>query len=77
LFWDAVNEYASSCGGDTGVGTVGDRRMNAVVGVERAFEAMAARLLAIARAAVAVVPDERFRAELTAELDRLTTSGEG
>ena len=34
--WDAVNEYAAACGGDTGNATIGDRRMNAVVGVERA-----------------------------------------
>jgi hypothetical protein len=33
--WDAVNEYAAACGGDTGVVTV--RRMDAVARVERAI----------------------------------------
>lgn len=35
--WDAINEYAEACGGDTGSRTVGGRRMDAVVAVERAF----------------------------------------
>jgi hypothetical protein len=33
--WDAINEYAAACGGDTGVVTV--RRMDAVARVERAI----------------------------------------
>lgn len=33
--WDAINEYAESCGGDTSEATVTNRRMNAVVAVER------------------------------------------
>jgi hypothetical protein len=35
--WDAVNEYAAACGGDTGLATVGNRRMDAVARVERAI----------------------------------------
>jgi hypothetical protein len=35
--WDAINEYVAACGGDTGNATVGNRRMDAVVGVERAI----------------------------------------
>lgn len=34
--WDAVNEYAESCGGDTGPATIGGRRMKAVSEVSRA-----------------------------------------
>lgn len=37
--WERVNEYAASCGGDTGAGSVGDRRMNAVSALEREVEA--------------------------------------
>jgi hypothetical protein len=37
--WDAINAYAESCGGDTSEKTVSDRRMNAVVAVDRAIEA--------------------------------------
>lgn len=37
--WDAINEYAAACGGDTGRATIGGRRMDAVVGVERALRA--------------------------------------
>ena len=33
--WDAINEYAEACGGDTSAATVSDRRMRAVVAVER------------------------------------------
>jgi hypothetical protein len=33
--WDAINEYAAACGGDTGTVTV--RRMDAVARVERAI----------------------------------------
>ena len=36
--WDAINAYAVACGGDTGPATVGDRRMDAVVAVERVLE---------------------------------------
>lgn len=39
--WDAVNEYAESCGGDTSATTATLRRMNAVAGVERAVAAKA------------------------------------
>ncbi len=39
-FWDAVNEYAESCGGRMALGSV--RRMTAVAGVERALEAFLA-----------------------------------
>jgi hypothetical protein len=35
--WDAVNEYVAACGGDTGLATVGNRRMDAVARVERAI----------------------------------------
>jgi hypothetical protein len=35
--WDAINEYVTACGGDTGLATVGSRRMDAVVKVERAI----------------------------------------
>lgn len=38
--WDAVNEYASACGGDTGEATVSDRRMSAVVRVTSAVSAV-------------------------------------
>jgi hypothetical protein len=34
--WDAVNEYAAACGGDTSNNTISDRRMDAVVAVDRA-----------------------------------------
>ncbi len=33
-FWDLVNAYAEATGGNTGVETVGDRRMDAVAAVE-------------------------------------------
>lgn len=33
--WDAINEYARSCGGDTSKTTVSNRRMDAVAAVER------------------------------------------
>jgi hypothetical protein len=36
--WDAINEYAAACGGNTGRATIGSRRMDAVVAVERAIE---------------------------------------
>lgn len=35
--WEAINEYTAACGGDTSDATVSDRRMNAVVAVERAI----------------------------------------
>ncbi len=35
--WDAINAYAESCGGDTSDKTVCDKRMNAVVAVEKAL----------------------------------------
>ena len=38
-FWDAINEYVASCGGDTSERTVSDRRMHAVVGIEDALRA--------------------------------------
>lgn len=34
--WDAVNAYASACGGDTGDATISGSRMDAVAAVERA-----------------------------------------
>lgn len=34
--WNAVNDYAKSCGGDTGPRTISPSRMDAVVAVERA-----------------------------------------
>jgi hypothetical protein len=39
--WDAINEYAAACGGDTGNATVGNRRMDAVARVERAIAGQA------------------------------------
>ena len=36
--WDAVLRFAQSCGGDTGEGTIGELRMDAVVAVDRALE---------------------------------------
>jgi hypothetical protein len=36
--WDAINAYTESCGGDTSRKTISDRRMDAVVAVERAIE---------------------------------------
>jgi hypothetical protein len=42
--WEAVNEYASACGGDTSGKTISERRMSAVSAVERAVEAMIPKL---------------------------------
>lgn len=39
--WEAVNEYAKACGGDTSSATSGDRRMDAVANVDRAAAAVA------------------------------------
>lgn len=36
--WEAIQEYAQSCGGDTSALTVSDRRMAAVAAVERAVD---------------------------------------
>lgn len=36
--WEAINEYAQACGGDTSAKTLSDRRMDAVVVVERALK---------------------------------------
>lgn len=33
--WEAINEYAAACGGDTSAATISDRRMNAVAQVGR------------------------------------------
>lgn len=33
--WEAINEYAAACGGDTSAATISDRRMNAVAEVGR------------------------------------------
>ncbi len=38
--WDAINEYAAACGGDTSANILSDRRMEAVVLVERAVAAL-------------------------------------
>ncbi len=35
--WNAINEYAAACGGDTSDKTISDRRMDAVVAVEKAI----------------------------------------
>jgi hypothetical protein len=32
--WDAINEYAAACGGDTSDATISPHRMNAVAAVE-------------------------------------------
>ncbi len=45
--WAAINEYAEACGGDTSDATVSDRRMDAVVAVERATTAAPHRVLAL------------------------------
>lgn len=34
--WNAINDYAETCGGDTGAATISGRRMDAVVAVDRA-----------------------------------------
>jgi hypothetical protein len=34
--WEAVNKYTESCGGDTSNNSISDKRMNAVVDIERA-----------------------------------------
>lgn len=39
--WDAINEYASACGGDTTERTVSSRRMDAVARIERAVRTLA------------------------------------
>lgn len=35
--WNAINEYAAACGGDTSDKTIGERRMQAVAAVEKAL----------------------------------------
>ena len=42
--WTAINEYAESCGGDTGADDNSNRRMDAVVAVEKAVDAEVQRL---------------------------------
>jgi hypothetical protein len=36
--WQAINEYAAACGGDTSEKTISDVRMNAVSAIERAID---------------------------------------
>lgn len=50
--WTAINEYVASCGGDTSAKSLSDRRMNAVVAVERAMIARQARDMAHLEAGV-------------------------
>ncbi len=50
--WDAINEYTTACGGDTGNATVSPRRMDAVVTVERALQAKQIREFAWLEAGV-------------------------
>lgn len=40
--WEAINRYATACGGDTGNATISGKRMDAVVAVEREIEALVA-----------------------------------
>lgn len=62
--WDAINEYAESCGGDTSDRTISDRRMNAVAYVERWMSRLAAT------AAPVVPPDVWAAAERVEQYDR-------
>lgn len=45
--WEAINEYAAACGGDTSADSVSDRRMDAVCAVNRAIEAEVADRIAL------------------------------
>lgn len=38
IIWDAINEYATACGGNTGRKTMGAEREKAVVACEKAME---------------------------------------
>jgi hypothetical protein len=39
--WDAINEYAVTCGGDTSNSTISPQRMDAVAKIERRLEELA------------------------------------
>lgn len=73
--WDAVNAYAAACGGDTGDGTIGGARMDAVAAIERAAAGLVQeRLEEAARvtlADLATPSDETVRKLLAREAARL------
>ena len=53
--WAAINKYAEACGGDTSSENDSDRRMNAVVAVEKAVDAEVQQLKDDQKALVSVI----------------------
>lgn len=76
--WDAINDYAAACGGDTSDKTVSSARMEAVSKVEEALAPLLSRITELETALQGIVKDAEQRDDFeTATIDTIARKALG